>query len=830
MSEKRISVRLVAVGGRQVRAELEGIGEAGSKGFGRLSAEMTTANARLASFATKAGIAFAAMTAAAAAAGVAMVRSGLQTIGAQVDMAASLNTTVESLQVLSWAGELAGVSMGEIETATRKLTGRLSEAATGSGAAVKALDRLNLSAGDLQKLPLDERLIAIQEALLRYVPQAERAAVASDLFGDKAALAFLRIDPTTLREAAQDVRDFGVAVSATDAAQIDRAGDALARLSLVGLGLTNRLTAALAPALEALANTLAEAARGTGFLGTALTGLFDNLGRLTTYAASFAAVMAGRWVAGLAAAALSVKSLATTLVVLRGALIRTGIGALIVGAGELIYQFTQLAERVGGIGAAFGLLRDVAAEAWDRLALAALSAWSRVEAGWAGAQAGVYEGLQSALAAVVGWGNSAVGIFQGAFDAVKAIWGALPQAIGDFAYRAANGLISGVESMLNAVVTRINLFIEGLNAALALLPDWATGEGGIKIGSLEAVDLGGIANPFEGAATAAGTEAADAFRAAMGRTYVDTPDLFGGMAEAAKTRAAGYSEAAGMLSEAASRPMTAWEALKSAISGAGAEGQVALNDAAEAAGALSDGFDEAGRSAGGAGGATKKAAEEAATGWAQVTKSLADYAKSAMDWGKGLGDTLTSAFASAESAFRQFVTTGKFDFKSLVSSILADLATLAFRNSVLGPIASALSGVFGGGLFGGGGGAAVTPLVNASIMHAGGTVGARTIMRSLPASAFAAAPRLHSGGWAGLKPDEVPAILQRGERVLSRQEAKGYGQAGEVAPSVTVNIDARGAQMGVAEQINAHLRAAIPEIARIAKESVADGRRRGQAI
>ena len=57
----------------------------------------------------------------------------------------------------------------------------------------------------------------------------------------------------------------------------------------------------------------------------------------------------------------------------------------------------------------------------------------------------------------------------------------------------------------------------------------------------------------------------------MGKTYINTPDLFGGMAEAAKTRAAGYSEAAGMLSEAASRPMTAWEALKAAITGAGAE-------------------------------------------------------------------------------------------------------------------------------------------------------------------------------------------------------------------------------------------------------------------
>ena len=45
---------------------------------------------------------------------------------------------------------------------------------------------------------------------------------------------------------------------------------------------------------------------------------------------------------------------------------------------------------------------------------------------------------------------------------------------------------------------------------------------------------------------------------------------------------------------------------------------------------------------------------------------------------------------------------------------------------------------------------------------------------------------MHNGGWAGLKSDEVPAILQRGERVLSRKETKGYGSGG-----VVVNINAR---------------------------------------
>jgi hypothetical protein len=145
----------------------------------------------------------------------------------------------------------------------------------------------------------------------------------------------------------------------------------------------------------------------------------------------------------------------------------------------------------------------------------------------------------------------------------------------------------------------------------------------------------------------------------------------------------------------------------------------------------------------------------------------------------------------------------------------------------LGPIANALSGAFGGF---GGGNAGVIPMVNASIWHQGGMVGAGAPMRSVPALAFADAPRMHSGGWAGLRPDEVPTILQRGERVLNRREAASYGRTAQGEPGISIHIDARGAQMGVAEQIEARLRAAIPEIARIAKESVAEGRRRGQSL
>jgi hypothetical protein len=49
---------------------------------------------------------------------------------------------------------------------------------------------------------------------------------------------------------------------------------------------------------------------------------------------------------------------------------------------------------------------------------------------------------------------------------------------------------------------------------------------------------------------------------------------------------------------------------------------------------------------------------------------------------------------------------------------------------------------------------------------------------------------MHAGGAVGLRHDEVPAILQRGERVLSRREAQAYGAGG----GVTVHIHARDAE------------------------------------
>jgi tape measure domain-containing protein len=72
-----------------------------------------------------------------------------------------------------------------------------------------------------------------------------------------------------------------------------------------------------------------------------------------------------------------------------------------------------------------------------------------------------------------------------------------------------------------------------------------------------------------------------------------------------------------------------------------------------------------------------------------------------------------------------------------------------------------------------------------AILHAGGNVGQSTVSRLANPGLFTGAMRFHSGGYPGLAHDEVPAILQRGERVLTAQQQRALGSSSMVAPSAS---------------------------------------------
>lgn len=71
-----------------------------------------------------------------------------------------------------------------------------------------------------------------------------------------------------------------------------------------------------------------------------------------------------------ALASVAVKGLSVAFGFLRAAILATGIGVLVVGAGYLIGKLIDLITKVGGVGKAFRLLKDVAVEIFDRIGMA----------------------------------------------------------------------------------------------------------------------------------------------------------------------------------------------------------------------------------------------------------------------------------------------------------------------------------------------------------------------------------------------------------------------------------------------------------------------------
>jgi hypothetical protein len=76
------------------------------------------------------------------------------------------------------------------------------------------------------------------------------------------------------------------------------------------------------------------------------------------------------------------------------------------------------------------------------------------------------------------------------------------------------------------------------------------------------------------------------------------------------------------------------------------------------------------------------------------------------------------------------------------------------------------------------------------VKHSGGIVGGRSNRtRDVSPNWFANAPRFHDGGLPGLKRDEVPTILQKGEQVLSKDDpdnilnSAGKPAAGQTQPT-----------------------------------------------
>src|SRR5690606_26376790 len=88
---------------------------------------------------------------------------------------------------------------------------------------------------------------------------------------------------------------------------------------------------------------------------------------------------------------------------------------------------------------------------------------------------------------------------------------------------------------------------------------------------------------------------------------------------------------------------------------------------------------------------------------------------------------------------------------------------------------------------GGGLGGAISSALKAVVKHDGGLISDGGHTRQARPEWFRNAVRYHTGGVVGLKPNEMPAILQRGEEVLTANDPRHINNGGGAEQPVIIN-------------------------------------------
>ncbi len=218
---------------------------------------------------------------AAAAATTAFTVMGLRTVDANAKLARSLGTTIDSLQGLRNAAGDSGLA--GLENSLNRLNRRLGAAESGTGAATKTVQALNLDLKELASLDVDERVAVIADAIRDSgVSMQQAARYAQDLgFQQREAAAFFMQGGGAIRAYREEVDLLGLSVSAIDAAQIEAANDAMVIFGQAVQSVQQRLAIESAPYLKAVSEEIEAAWIETDGFSETMDVFFDKTLKLT---------------------------------------------------------------------------------------------------------------------------------------------------------------------------------------------------------------------------------------------------------------------------------------------------------------------------------------------------------------------------------------------------------------------------------------------------------------------------------------------------------------------------------------------------------------------
>ncbi|MBF0260457.1 MAG: hypothetical protein HQL97_01295 [Magnetococcales bacterium] len=150
-------------------------------------------------------------------------------------------------------------------------------------------------------------------------------------------------------------------------------------------------------------------------------------------------------------------------------------------------------------------------------------------------------------------------------------------------------------------------------------------------------------------------------------------------------------------------------------------------------------------------------------GASQAVKSYYDQATNAAEQMRNL---VGNSLKNLEDALVKFTTTGKLDFKSMIDSMINDLARMQVQQSIMGPLSGFLGGIFGGG----------TSVTGPGFEYSGPTSALEILSGARAGGGPVASGRTYLVGENGpewFRPDESGTIIPNG--VSAMQSARSTG-------------------------------------------------------
>ncbi|MCG3178301.1 MAG: hypothetical protein BIFFINMI_00627 [Phycisphaerae bacterium] len=169
-----------------------------------------------------------------------------------VDLSQRTGMSVEALSTLGYAADQSGADLEALEVGVRKMQNTITDAATGSASAQKALSALGLSAAQMQRLNPEQQFMMLAEQLSKVADPTRRAALAMDIFGRSGTnlLPMMADGANGIARMQTEARRLGLQMSGEDAQAAESFGDALSSLwATVRMGIFH-IGAALAPVIR----------------------------------------------------------------------------------------------------------------------------------------------------------------------------------------------------------------------------------------------------------------------------------------------------------------------------------------------------------------------------------------------------------------------------------------------------------------------------------------------------------------------------------------------------------------------------------------------------